>query len=320
MRGRALLAAYLAAAIGAALVAVPLARFVLPSRAGAASLFADSPSPKGASHLQLAAQIAPPLPTLRAPANPASVKAPDYLNYFGWALLDRRTNQLAGSDNRETSTNTTESMIKVWIAADYLRHMVAANKPPPAAALAELNRMIIHSDDNIASKYFKLDGGTKAISELISVCGLRGTKSDGASRWSYTTMSPADAARMGVCVAAGTAAGPTWATWLLTAMHNVTGSVADQQLKTGGGHWGIIDALPAELAAGTSIKNGWTAQVYDSNWHINCLAVHADWVLAVELHYPWTSPDGNWQHANNLQQGADACKTVTSQLLVIPDN
>jgi hypothetical protein len=319
MRGRAVLAAYLAAVLGAALVALPLARYVLPSPARAATSSTDPTRPDFHGNLQVAKQAPPPPPTVRAPADPAAIRAPGYLNYFGWALLDRRTNQLTGSANRESGSNTTESMIKVWITADYLRHQ-ASGAQPSATTLSELTRMIVNSDDNMASKYYKLDGGDAAITELINLCGLKGTKTPSLpGMWSYTTMSPADAVRMGNCVAGGTAAGPTWTKWLLTTMHNVRGGVTDQQLTTGGGHWGIIDGLPADVAAGTGIKNGWTPQVYDHNWHINCLAVHADWVLAIELHYPWTSKDGNWQHATNLQPGADACRTVTQQLVVTPD-
>jgi hypothetical protein len=180
--------------------------------------------------------------------------------------------------------------------------------------------MIIHSDDNIAHKYYVINGGDDSISELISVCGLRGTHRPMiANSWSYTTMSPADAVRMGACIASGKALSPTWTDWLLKAMRNVQGGVADQQAHTGGGHWGVVDALPAAIAANVSIKNGWTAQIYDHNWHINCLAVHPDWVLAIQVRYPWTSPNGDWHSANNLQQGADACRMVTKQLLVTPD-
>jgi hypothetical protein len=210
-------------------------------------------------------------------------------------------------------------MIKVWITADYLRHQAMSGASPSAATLGELTRMIVNSDDAMASKYFKIDGGDAAITELVSVCGLKGTKIGMPGTWSYTSMSPADAVRLGQCIAAGAAAGPTWTRWLLTAMHNVTGGVADQRAGTGGGRWGIIDGLPPELATGTSIKNGWEAQGYDHNWHVNCLAVHADWVLAIQLRYPWTSPDGSWQHAGNLQYGADACRTVTQQLVVARD-
>jgi hypothetical protein len=319
MRSRAVPVAYLVVALVAALVAVLLTRALLPTRAGAAPPPVPAPAsagPPSVATLQTIVQPAPPPPAIGVPPDPATVKGPGYLTFLGWALLDRPTGKLTGSANRETASNTTESMIKVWIAADYLRHQGSAG----TAAQDELYRMIINSDDAIAHKYFELNGGDASITELVQVCGLQNTKRPSLpDQWSYTTMSPADAVRLGQCVTTGKAAGPTGTPWLLKAMRNVKGGVADQQAHTGGGRWGIIDGLPASIAADVSIKNGWTAQVYDHNWHINCLAIHPDWVLAIELRYPWTSPDGNWQHANNLQQGADACRQVTRQLLVTPD-
>ena len=89
---------------------------------------------------------------VRPGADPAAIKGPGYLNFFGWALLDRRTGQATGSANRETATNTTESMLKVWLAADYLRHTPA----PGGGALAELHTMIVDSDDNLALKYYQM--------------------------------------------------------------------------------------------------------------------------------------------------------------------
>jgi len=261
--------------------------------------------------LRMAAQQPPGPPTLRAPADPAAVPAPPKASFFGWALVDRRTGEVSGSANRDTGNNTTESMIKVWIAADYLRKQSA----PSGTALAELSRMIVDSDDNIAIKYYALNGGDSSVQELIPLCGLRHTSPSGREEWSYTNMPAADAAALGVCVATGKAAGAKWTPWLLDTMRKVRGGVADQQRTTGGGRWGIIDALPAGLAAGTAIKNGWTAQTYDHDWHVNCLAIHNDWVLAVELRYPWTSPDGDWHHATNLQAGADACAGVARALL-----
>lgn len=313
MRSPATVLAYLAAALVTAPAAVLLTRAALPTPAVA------TPPPPAASlvaRLQTLGQPAPPPPVIGTPPDPAAIRAPGYLSFFGWALLDRQTGGLTGSTNRETVSNTTESMIKVWIAADYLRQHNAAGK----AVQDELYRMIVNSDDAIAHKYFELNGADASITELVQLCGLHGTKRPSLpDHWSYTTMSPADAARLGQCVATGKAAGPTWTPWLLKAMRNVRGGVADQQAHTGGGRWGIIDALPAAIAADTAIKNGWTPQVYDHNWHINCLAIHPDWVLAIELRYPWTSPDGNWQHATNLQPGADACHLVTRQLLISPE-
>lgn len=316
MRVRAVLVIYLATAVGAGLVAVQVARTELSTRpASAAPSPSMSSAPPSAApfvgQLHVVGQQPPGPPTLRAPADSATIPAPPRASFFGWSLLDRRTGQATGSANQETGNNTTESMIKAWIAADYLRKQTA----PSAGALAELTRMIVDSDDNIAIKYYALNGLDSSIKELVTLCGLRNTRPSGLNEWSYTNMSPADAARLGLCLGNGKAAGPKWTDWLLTAMRNVHGGVADQQRTTGGGRWGIIDALPAELAAGTSIKNGWTAQSYDHNWHVNCLAVHADWVLAIELRYPWTAPDGDWHHANNLQQGADGCAAVTRALL-----
>jgi hypothetical protein len=313
MRSPATVLAYLAVALVTAPAAVLLTRAALPTPAAA------TPPPPAASlvaRLQTLGQPAPPPPVIGTPPDPAAIRAPGYLSFFGWALLDLHTGGLTGSTNRETVSNTTESMIKVWIAADYLRQHNAAGK----AVQDELYRMIVNSDDAIAHKYFELNGADASITELVQLCGLHGTKRPSLpDHWSYTTMSPADAARLGQCVATGKATGPTWTPWLLKAMRNVRGGVADQQAHTGGGRWGIIDALPAAIAADTAIKNGWTPQVYDHNWHINCLAIHPDWVLAIELRYPWTSPDGNWQHATNLQPGADACHLVTRQLLISPE-
>ncbi len=321
MRVPAVFVVYLAAAASAAAVAVPVARAALPVRPAHAAAPPPLPPPSPSTspspfvaHLQVAAQQPPPPPTVHAPADPAAIKTPASLNFFGWALLDRRTGQATGSANRETATNTTESMLKVWIAAEYLRH--TAN--PGAGALAELRKMIVDSDDNVAFNYYHAEGGDPTIRELVSVCGLTSTRSPGINEWSVTTMSPADAVRLGQCVANGTAAGPAWTGWLLKTMREVRGGVADQQRTTGGGRWGIIDALPPDMTAATSIKNGWTPQG-DHNWHVNCLAIHPDWVLAVELRYPWTSPDGDWHHASNLQTGADACAAVTRQLLTPPD-
>jgi hypothetical protein len=338
-RTRKILAVYLIAAVGAGLVAIPVARAIMSARRAVAGPVASTAAPGGLTlspsapagsppagpsaagssptgRLQTLGQPSPPPQTIRAPADPAAVQGPGYLTFFGWTLVDRRNGALTGSTNRDSATNTTESMIKVWLAADYLRRQSAT---PGASTLDELTRMIVNSDDNLAYKYFKQDGGDAAIRELASVCDLHNTRTGLPDKWSYTMMSPADAARMGLCVATGRAAGPRWTDWLLTTMRNVKGGVADQQRTTGGGRWGIIDALPEHLVSLTSIKNGWTAQPYDHQWHVNCLAIHPDWILAIEVRFRWTSPDDNWLHANNLQQGADACATVTRQLLTPAD-
>jgi hypothetical protein len=315
MRARTLALLCFAVLAAAVLVAVPLRQAVhglaatRPTPAGAAPS-TPSAEPRDAN---VAPQPAPPPATLLLPVDPASIKVTG-TNFFGWSMIDRRIGRSAGSANAETATNTTESMVKAWIAADFLRHQT-----PTSADLAQLTTMIIDSDNTIAHTYYERNGGDASITELVKVCGLKRTSRPYlADSWSYTTMSPADAARMGLCIGNGTAAGPQWTDWLLDTMRHVRGTVDQQQVNTGGGRWGIIDGLPADLVAGTSIKNGWTAQVYDHNWHINCLAVNKDWVLAVELHYPWTSPNGDWRQANNLRQGADTCASVARQLVGVP--
>src|SRR4051794_14485375 len=132
--------------------------------------------------------------------------------FFGWSLLDRRTGEIVGSANRESGTNSTESMIKAWIASDYLRRL--GNRPPSAAALHDLTLMIIDSNDGMAQRYYAMDGHNSVVARLIQICGLKDTQIYNAW-WSKTRMSPADAVRYGRCVADGRAAGRKWTPWIL---------------------------------------------------------------------------------------------------------
>src|SRR5579859_7297499 len=191
MRKRAVVVAYVVTALVTAPVAVLVARAAVPTRAAAAPGTVASATPTASPDLHTVSQPMPPGPVIAVPANPAAIKAPAYASYSGWALLDRHTGTLTGSANRETGSNTTESMIKVWIAADWLRHQGAG---APQAAVDELYQMIIHSDDAIAHKYYELNGGDASIAELVKTCRLRGTQRPSlANSWSYTSMSPADA-------------------------------------------------------------------------------------------------------------------------------
>jgi len=116
---------------------------------------------------------------------------------------------------------------------------------------------------------------------------------------------------MGLCVADGRAAGPQWTEYVLEEMRHTQGGTAakDQQKRTGGGHWGIIDGLPENLQTEVSIKNGWTLINADGKWHLNCLAIHDDWTLAVQVKYPGKL---------GLAYGAGICKSVTQQLVYQP--
>lgn len=224
--------------------------------------------------------------------------------FAAWALLDRGTGRIAGSANL-SETSSTESMIKVWLVSDYLRR----NPEPSAQRLAQASTAIRDSDDDAAQSLYLDGGGDEVVQRMISMCGLTDTSVARPGWWSYTQMSPRDAVRLGECVKNGTAAGPTWTAWVLKEMTLVRGTTADkdQHETSGGGRWGIIDGLPDEIVAqGVGIKNGWTSIWADGNWHVNCLAVADDWVLAVMLRYP---------AEHGLDYGANVCRTITEQLV-----
>jgi hypothetical protein len=268
-----------------------------------------------------AGQSPSPLPS--ASANPSASPAPLTLRaaavtvpvdgFLSWALLDRRTGGYAGSANI-TATNSTESMIKIWIVADALRRAVAAGRKPTATELRWARAAIRDSDDASAENLFDLGNRAAVIRRLVSICGLTDTwavvpPGESTVWWSYTQMSARDAVRMGACIGDGRAAGSLWTPWVFGEMASVRGTAADadQHETSGGGRWGIIDGLPDVIVAqGIGIKNGWTLIDADDTWRVDCLAVHADWVLAVLLRYP--ARYGLWY-------GADACKKVAQQLV-----
>jgi hypothetical protein len=263
--------------------------------AGAAPILPDGRL-RGHDNLRIAAQPAPPpQPTLAAHEVNVDAKG-----FFSWALLDRQSGKISGSPNYISGTSSTESMIKVWLTSDYLR--LLGNKQPPAQRLAELSRMIRDSDDKAAENIYQVSGRNTAIKRMISICGLTETSLVN-GWWSKTQVSARDAVRLGQCVASGKAAGPKWTNWVLGEMRQVRGTVAEEP---NGGRWGIIDALPQELAGDVAIKNGWTLLYDDNNWHVACLAVQSDWVLSVLTRYPAKL---------GKQYGADVCKQVTQQLM-----
>jgi hypothetical protein len=310
MRPRAVLTFCIAAVVGVAMLAIPTTRDALAAlgsrgRAAAADGWFSSPSPD-TRLAHFATQAAPPAPTLRAPGNPTSIKAPGGPSFFGWAFLDRKTGAITGSANSATGTNTTESMVKAWITSDYLRMQAEAGKTPSDAVLGELTLMIIDSNDDMAEKYYRMDGANEVMKRMISMCGLTRTTLK-PYWWAMTQMPPQDAVRYGQCVASGKAAGPKWTTWVLDTMKRVRGGVNDQiSLQRQGGRWGIIDGLPPELVPDVSIKNGWT-NGYPDGWHVNCLAIERDWVLNVMV------------RIGSLQGGANVCKAVAQQLVYTPD-
>ena len=282
--------------IAAASVAITLG--ASPSTGATFGPAPDDPDDPGAPAPTAPARLTP---TLVAPRDPTTVRIRG-ADFAGWALLDRRTGDIVGSDNADSGRSSSESMIKPWIAADYLRRLAERREEPTKAALAELNLMIVDSNDGLTEKYYVTGGGDAVIRRLITTCGLKSVAIE-SYRWALTGLTSQDAVRYGACLADGRAAGPKWTQWILDAMRRVRGGVeAQRSAAVQGGRWGIIDGLPPELAKQTAIKNGWTLR--DGRWHINCLAVHDEWVLNVMMRRP-----------GSLADAATGCADVAEQLV-----
>jgi hypothetical protein len=223
---------------------------------------------------------------------------------YSWAFLDRATGARYGSANAD-STNFSESMVKPWIAADYLRRAAEQGQEPPPYRMDQLVRMIRDSHNGAAESVWIANGRDAGIRRLIDMCDLAHTRVF-PDMWSQTMMSANDAVRMGECIANGAAAGPKWTDWVLAEMRRVRGTTGQQPY---GGRWGIIEALPPSDAAVVAIKNGWTLH-RDNTWNVNCLAIHAGWILAVMTDYPG---------GRGLGYGAEICAMVARQVLRLGD-
>ena len=255
-------------------------------------------------------------PTPSAPpalqAGPVRVKVDGFVS---WAMLDRRTGEITGSSNL-AATNSAESMIKIWIVSDFLRRSAERRTEPSQRRLRQGRAAIVDSDDNAAQSLYVSGGRDAVVERMIEKCRLTDTKIAGPGGvgdrgwWSYTRISARDAVRLGECVKDGTAAGTRWTAWVLQQMRDVRGSAtaADQHARRGGGRWGIIDGLPATIRdrQAIGIKNGWTLINADLKWHLNCLAVADDWILAVLMRYPGE---------RGLKYGASVCSSVARQLM-----
>lgn len=254
-------------------------------------------------------EVSPPPPATLAPAKVSVAGVGDF---FSWALLDRASGTISGSKNI-TATNSTESMVKIWIVSDYLRRL--GDKEPADEHKRQASAAIRDSDDLAAETLYNAGGRAPVIDRMIDICKLTDTRKvvppgQRSVWWSYTRISARDAVRLGECVKNGSAAGPKWTPWVLAEMTKVRGTTAakDQQRTRGGGRWGIIDGLPGEIheQGPIAIKNGWTLINADGLWHLNCLAVTDDWVLAVLMRYPGRK---------GLDFGATVCQNVTAQLV-----
>lgn len=230
----------------------------------------------------------------RSPLLQAATVTVKASGYWSWALLNTKTGAVVGSA-KPTTTSDTASMIKSWIAADYLRRAAEKGSKPSSTIMAQLSTMIRDSDNTNAYTFHVANGNLSSIKRMISMCKLTDTKGTQNS-WSLTQMSARDIARLAVCLADGRAAGSKWTSWLLNEMRSVRGQ----------GRFGVIKALPAEVAAKTAIKNGWLLRDSDRLWHISCLAVGDGWALGVHARY---------QNTLGKSYGERICQTVGEQLM-----
>jgi hypothetical protein len=228
-------------------------------------------------------------PPFRPGPVPLSVKG-----FWTWAYLDFATGETVGSD--PPATSDTASMSKTWVAADFLRRASEKGQRPNNTIMARLSTMIRDSDTTYTYEFHVANGNLSSIKRMISLCGLTDTVGRQNS-WSLTQMSARDVTRLAKCIADGRAAGPTWTAWLLEEMRAVRGP----------GRFGIIEALPPEIAKTTAIKNGWLARD-DGYWHIACMAIGDGWSMGVLARYPASL---------GKDYGARTCREVARQLLAV---
>ncbi|GIF65388.1 hypothetical protein Ais01nite_34230 [Asanoa ishikariensis] len=303
MRPRVVMVLAIAALLLGGVLLVPAAYAKISDGGGGSAATAAGPAPTIPPKV-----VEPPQPTL-AP-QPVSVKVD---GFYSWALMDLKTGKISGSKNSASQTSSTESMIKTWIVSDYLRQLDESGKPLSSTNQVMVQRAIRNSDDNAAGTINRLGGGTTQTKRMISWCGLKnthlGTVSGYEGWWSFTEMSAQDVTRLGKCIQSGKAAGKKYTPLVLKEMTKVEGKVTQQQRSSGGGRWGVIDGLPKEITTKQgpiSIKNGWTPLVYDNDWHISCMAISKDWVLAVQTRYPISQ---------GLAYGAKVCQDTATQLV-----
>lgn len=216
----------------------------------------------------------------------------DGASFASWAMLDLKTGELIGSANL-AAPGDTMSLVKVWIAADFLSR---APSKPDRETLERLSEMIRDSDNDIATEFHNRNGTRASIDRMVRVCGLTDAHAGTAEyRWSDTVISARDTARLGGCVADGRAAGP-WTAWLLTQMRGVRGD----------GDFGPRKAFPTAEARDIAIKNGWYAREEDGQWHVSCLAIGATWSLGVLVRYP--AEEG-------MELGTSLCESAGAQLM-----
>lgn len=236
----------------------------------------------------------PPTPTQSLLSAPLPVLPSNV--WASWALHNRHTDTVTATGGN-AGTSTTESMIKVAVAAQYLRELEAIPRTPDRHEKNMLSKMIRDSDNEAAETLYRRRGGDQMLQKVLAGCDLRASHTT-PGWWSQTQMSAADAARLGSCIAAGRLASAEWATWILGEMRSVRGV----------GLFGIIEARPHdEQDRPLAIKNGWNLR--DDGWHVNCLAVADGWTLAVLTRYPAEL---------GIRYGALLCRAVAAAVAPTP--
>jgi len=281
----------------AVITATLLAVLALAGCSGQPSQAAGGASPSASPSIAASASASA-APSVAPSTSPGQLFQPGVVNlsvkgFWSWALLDFKTGEIQSSTPANALSDTA-SMSKAWVAADYLRRAAEKNQQPNSTIMAELSTMIRDSDTTHAYEFHVANGNLSSITRMIKLCGLTDTKGTQNS-WSLTRMSSRDVARLAKCISDGRAAGPKWTSWLLNEMRNVRGP----------GRFGIIEALPADVAKTTAIKNGWLARD-DGQWHIACMATGDGWSMGVMAHYP---------SSLGKDYGAKTCREVTKQLL-----
>jgi len=207
-------------------------------------------------------------------------------HWVSWAVFDGKV--IVGSKNW-AQTNYLMSMIKPWIAADYLNH----HQRPTSATLSRLASMILDSSNGPASEFF---GGQPSWDRLVKTCGLTDLKARDWS-WSTTGMSARDAARYGFCIYSGKATTPEWTAWIVDKMRHVRGQ----------GDFGPRALFKDRTEVAT--KNGW--ENWQGYWYINCLAVKGDWSIAILQRWPYSGES----YEEAIRQAEPVCNSIASQVL-----
>jgi len=239
----------------------------------------------------------PPDP-LAAPAARARRVTDTATEWASFTLLDRRTGRIVG-DARSAQRTNSESVVKVWIAADLLMTAARQGRTLTAYERQRLAAMIRLSDDNAAEVFWRTLGADASIRKMIATCRLTDTRVY-PDWWSLTQISSRDIARLGACLmpGGGRPLDKRASEELLRLMRTVDPSNA----------FGIQQAQPAGKDRQIAVKNGWTEHGGTGLWNVNCLGMwgpNTRWVLAVATRYPIE---------RGLGHGAAVCRRVTTAL------